>query len=749
MSFNFRSGLTIYLLAVFASVLAFTQLDKAEAQPTLKLVSARDNIEGAFLIEESIYADKDRIYLASYQGKLFVLARDRASNFPIIQLIHEDNSILTAVTGDEENVYVTTRNGTLRIYKKEDTFLRLVSTLTNLAWGLNSVKSYGDSIFIGTGYASIAVDDLTQRLFVSQFHSTDVVYRISKSTLEITQTYAETYEQNKIVAFDLASGQRIGAMDSPPGGLFIHGTKLTVSHGGCCGPIPILFNTVTLARENPDFYWFANAVTQIEQPWLIAGNEAGLVQIFDLSRQYAPLVSEIRLREATGHTGIEDIEIRAIWMDGYDNLIFGGSSWGNDQSRGPSLPSFFVLELVQPTPTPTPSPTPTPPPVQIQINSGGERFSERGTLRLAAIESTPAGQFVADQYYSGGDAWTFNSNNAVSGAGDNAPLYRSVRYSYRNFRYSIPVPNGNYKMKLRFMEGDPGYANKSPFSVMLNNKKVLSYFDVAREAGGVNKALDLEFPVIVSDGNGVNALFSSDSSSGRAMVSAVELVSADGSFPSPTPTSLPQQKAVFLVNAGGGAYKSSVTGNNFQNDRNFSGGDNWTWSGLNISGTEEKAALYKSVRYSYKNFQYMFPVGNGNYSVKLRFMEGDRGYVGRSPFTVKINGDVVLNKFDVGTNAGGANIAVDEQFSAMAIGGKGITVDFINSGGGRAMVSALEVFSDGPVAASSKVSSSKKPTVKKPKKPKKPAKPKKPSKPKKPAKPKKPVAKKPPAKKTR
>jgi hypothetical protein len=48
-----------------------------------------------------------------------------------------------------------------------------------------------------------------------------------------------------------------------------------------------------------------------------------------------------------GHTGIEDIEIRALWKDNVDDLVFAGSSWGNDQSRGPTLPSFFVLELVK------------------------------------------------------------------------------------------------------------------------------------------------------------------------------------------------------------------------------------------------------------------------------------------------------------------------------------------------------------------------------------------------------------------
>jgi hypothetical protein len=57
-------------------------------------------------------------------------------------------------------------------------------------------------------------------------------------------------------------------------------------------------------------------------------------------------LASLNLRQVTGHTGIEDIEIRALWADHLDTLIFAGSSWGNDQSRGPLLPSFFVLETV-------------------------------------------------------------------------------------------------------------------------------------------------------------------------------------------------------------------------------------------------------------------------------------------------------------------------------------------------------------------------------------------------------------------
>lgn len=718
-----------YLISCFYTFIAiFAFRHAAEAQPQLKLVSARDNIEGAFLIQQSVYADKDRIYLAAHDGKLFVLARDRANNFPLIQLIQEDSVPLKTITGDDEYIYVTLTNGYFRKYKKNKPYLQLWATRRVVDSPLSTVQIAGDSLFFSSGGAFSIVDPATQRLFVSQYNPGELTYEVSKSTLNVTRIFGQgwdrPFEANKIIVYDLATGNRVGSMDSPPGGLNIRGTKLMVTHGGCCGPIPQFFNTITFAEEHPDLVRYANDAVQTEDGF-IGGNEGGIVQIVNFSNPYGEIVSEVSLRHETGHTGMEDIEVRALWKDDYDNLIFAGSSWGNDQSRGPHLPSFFVLEVIPGNETP---------PVQVQINSGGEEFIE-GSLqaRMMAVDSNPAGHFSKDSYFMGGSVWNFSSKNAVSGAGNNASLYRSVRYSDKSFRYLIPVPDGNYKMKLRFMEGDVGHAKKSPFSVAINGKVVLSRFDVASEAGGVNRALDLEFPVVASGNSGVTAVFSNDTSKGRAHVSAVELVSTGGSTnPVPTPTPAPQLKLLHAVNAGGGRYENAATGSKFEEDFTFyhSGGSPWTWLGQDISGTPETAALYKSVRYSSKNFKYMFPVAAGNYKVKLRFMEGDRSFIGKSPFTVKVNGEIVLNRFDVGTNAGGVNVALDHQFSAMAIGKGGVTVEFIsNSSSGRAMVSAIELFSEpelkaaaGSKTAAAKKPAAKKPSVKKPAKPKKPAK---------------------------
>jgi hypothetical protein len=44
----------------------------------------------------------------------------------------------------------------------------------------------------------------------------------------------------------------------------------------------------------------------------------------------------------------EDIKIRALRVDDFDGLVFAGRRWGNEQPRGPDLPSFFAIEMLPP-----------------------------------------------------------------------------------------------------------------------------------------------------------------------------------------------------------------------------------------------------------------------------------------------------------------------------------------------------------------------------------------------------------------
>src|SRR5215213_9460580 len=130
---------------------------KAEAQVTLQLVSARDHIEGGFTTSHAVYADRERIYLASFQGKLFVLARDRAAGFPLIEIVQDTTFPLTAVRGDSKNLYVTSADGNLRVYRKDDPLL-LTDTIPLSGFGLSSLALEGKNLYVSRGQANLAAD---------------------------------------------------------------------------------------------------------------------------------------------------------------------------------------------------------------------------------------------------------------------------------------------------------------------------------------------------------------------------------------------------------------------------------------------------------------------------------------------------------------------------------------------------------------------------------------------------------------
>ena len=71
----------------------------------LELVSIK-HIPGGFVGTQQVCADRDRIYLASYQGELFVLARDREGDFPVLETVRVSNTPLTSVRENGQFVYV-------------------------------------------------------------------------------------------------------------------------------------------------------------------------------------------------------------------------------------------------------------------------------------------------------------------------------------------------------------------------------------------------------------------------------------------------------------------------------------------------------------------------------------------------------------------------------------------------------------------------------------------------------------------
>jgi hypothetical protein len=143
--------------------------------------------------------------------------------------------------------------------------------------------------------------------------------------------------------------------------------------------------------------------------------------------------------------------------------------------------------------TPPPVPPVTGPPVTgpgataIRVNAGGPASTDS----LGQVWSGDTG-------FSGGN--TFNVSRAVAGSSNpsQASLYQTERFG--NFQYQFAVPNGNYKVTLKFAEIWWTQPNQRLFSVSLNGAPVLSNFDILAQAGGPFIALDKSFTTTVTNG---------------------------------------------------------------------------------------------------------------------------------------------------------------------------------------------------------------------------------------------------------
>lgn len=301
-------------------------------------------LPGSFVTSRSIYADSERIFLCSYQGDLFVLARDREDGFPLIQTVHL-KSALTSVRGDDNKVYVTSRDGILYVFDKGWPAIKQTAAYTLSNYGLAAVEVVGGHVYTAKGQAAMAGSD--SDLYIWEANPGD-------TGLDLTaqRSFGEQFLPNRTLVLDRQSLQQRGQIpQSTSGPVNITASKSLVylTTPGCCGAGIDIYDAVSLSH-----FQFIARPSNVVAPllkrgidFLVAGTEGGSVDLYSLNDTAYTPVNTVDLRTVTGFTGTEDIEIRALWADGLDNLIIAGSSWGNDSSRSANLPSVFILELQQ------------------------------------------------------------------------------------------------------------------------------------------------------------------------------------------------------------------------------------------------------------------------------------------------------------------------------------------------------------------------------------------------------------------
>jgi hypothetical protein len=288
-----------------------------------------------------VYADSERIFVCSAEGDLFVLERDRETNFQLIETIHL-GAPLTAVRGNKDRLFVTSRTGALYTFLKTWP-LQLEESVPLSNYGLSSLQVTSKHVYVAKGQGSmIATDD---RIYLTQMNPGDFVVE-----LPTMQSYGQQFTPGSLLEFDRRTNQFIGAISNParPGAIInAWQNYVFATNPGCCGAGIAVYNgdIRTPIQFIPRSTNTVAGTNRKGIPLLVGGSESGSVDLYRNDAGIYSLISSVDLPLQTGFMRPEDIEIRALWVDGLDNLIFAASSWGNDRTRGPNLPSFFIIEI--------------------------------------------------------------------------------------------------------------------------------------------------------------------------------------------------------------------------------------------------------------------------------------------------------------------------------------------------------------------------------------------------------------------
>jgi len=163
-------------------------------------------------------------------------------------------------------------------------------------------------------------------------------------------------------------------------------------------------------------------------------------------------------------------------------------------------PSAVLADFLIGTTPPDPGPTPPVPGGAIRLNAGGKK----------------TGDYNDDAYSTGGTPWS-------DMAAPVPEVYKTERFG--NFKYEIPIANGDVDVKLHFAEIHFSASGARLFDVFIDDKStsvpVLNDYDIFAKAGGKNKPIVETIPVTIKDGK-VSIRFVTVRD--NAKISAIEIV---------------------------------------------------------------------------------------------------------------------------------------------------------------------------------------------------------------------------------
>jgi hypothetical protein len=191
----------------------------------------------------------------------------------------------------------------------------------------------------------------------------------------------------------------------------------------------------------------------------------------------------------------------------YDVVVEAHNTEGDDQQS-------FALSVSEP------------PPFALRINCGGSTVVD-GDITWES----------SDPYVTGGADYTFSTSSvdtATNSIEEPIPpleVYKACRHQSPH-TYDFPsLSNGDYIVRIHWIDQATS-AGLREIDYDIEGVRVEEDWDVYAEAGGTFVAIDKEYEVTVSDGNGLQIISSADS--GDAFESAIEITSREDEAPTIT-----------------------------------------------------------------------------------------------------------------------------------------------------------------------------------------------------------------------
>lgn len=277
-----------------------------------------------------------------------------------------------------------------------------------------------------------------------------------------------------------------------------------------------------------------------------------------------------------------------------------------------------------------------------RIDSADAYYTIRGEgvflLNAGGVDYTdPSGRlWTSDSVYAN-TGTTFSTSTPIEGTVLGG-MFQTERFdppAGPELQYNLPLPNGDYIVRLYFAEIAPNInVGGRIFNVVLEGNAVETGLDITAQAGGKFRPLVKEYTTRVDDG-ALTVLLKRVVENPK--ISGIEVLRVR--MPRPI------GEAVARINVGGGQYTDPF-GRVWQADQGFNGGLISTTSSAVLGS--QLPGIYNTQRYiTAGNLSYNLPIASGRYRVVLHFAEIFFTSPGQRVFDVAVEGQTTIANLDM------------------------------------------------------------------------------------------------------